>query len=90
MLGREAMVKAMTDVIAPAGVPITDPNAVDEHVKVMLGEFGINPDDAFTIGNMVMHAAVQAGQEPEQTVVAAFVTGMAIGARLMRLPEAVS
>lgn len=82
------MVKAMSDVIAPAGLPITDPAAVDEHVKAMLGEFGIDPDDAFTIGNMVMHAAVQAGEEPERTVVSAFVTGMAIGARMMRLPEA--
>lgn len=88
MLGREAMVKAMTDVIAPGGVPITDPVAVDENVKAMLGEFGINPDDAFTIANMVMMAAVQAGEEPERTVVSAFVTGLAIGARMMRLPEA--
>lgn len=88
MLGKEAMTKAMTDIIAPGGVIITEEAAADANLKKMLGEFGVNPDDAFELGNGIMQGAVAAQESPEQAVVGSFVMGLAVGAYLMRMPEA--
>lgn len=88
MLGKEAMVKAMTTIIAPDGLVLTDQAVVDDNLKKMLGELGINPDHAFELANAIMMGAVAAQEPPEQSMVGAFVTGLAIGALLMQMPEA--
>jgi hypothetical protein len=86
MHGAVEIGEAMTAVIAPGGLILTDQSAVDGNLKAMLGEMNIDPDAAFLVGNGIMQGAVQQDQPPEETVVSAFVIGLAVGAYLRGKP----
>ena len=69
----------MMRVIAPAGLVLTDPQNVTDNLYSLLGEHGVDPESAFQVATMMMMAAVQAEEPPEQTVVQSFVVGIAVG-----------
>jgi hypothetical protein len=86
MLGAVEIGTAMTKIVAPRGVVLTDPANVDENVKAMLGEMDIDPEAVFAIANGIMLSAVDAEQSPEETVVQSFVIALAVGAYLKTYP----
>lgn len=59
-----------------------DDASLDVGVRTVLGEAGMDVDAVFAIGNTIMAMAVQAEQDPESTVIGAFVTGCALVAIL--------
>jgi len=82
MQGPQEIGQAMMAVIAPGGIPLTDQSEVERNLRSMLGEFGIDPDATFIVGNGILQGAIQGGEDPESTVVSSFVVGVAVGAYL--------
>ena len=78
--------QALGAVVAPNGLVTTDPRGVDKNLRTMLGAMGIDPEAAFQVANGIMLGAVQSGDSPEESVVGAFVTGLAVGAYLRGKP----
>lgn len=78
--------QALGAVVAPNGLMVTDPRKVDANLRAMLGEMNIDPDAAFQVANGIMVGSVQSGDSPEEAVVGAFVTGLAVGAYLRGKP----
>lgn len=87
MVTAEQMTEAMVALMPPAAV-LTDGSAtdadVDREVKRILAEVGMDVDAVFGMAQSIVQMAVAAQQEPEQTVVGAFVTGCALMAVLYR------
>lgn len=63
---------------------VPDDAALDVEVRRIIGESNLDVEAVFAIGNTIMAMAVQAEQDPESTVVGAFVTGVALMAILHR------
>lgn len=75
----EELGTALAEMLADVG---GDPAKVDALIKRKLGEFGFDPDATFSLGNTIVHMAVQAGEAPESTIVATFQMGLVLGAQL--------
>lgn len=79
----EAFVEMMPDPTRIVGLSPTD-SSIDGKLRQILGEAGFNVDDVYAIGNSIWMMAAQAQQEPEATVVGAFVSGVALATLLAK------
>lgn len=81
MITGQQMGEALMDLMPPASLvmnTVPDDDGIDREVRRVLSEAGLDVDAAYAIGNTIWMMAAQAQQEPEATVVGAFVTGMAL------------
>lgn len=82
MLG-QAFMEMMPDPTRVMGLK-PDDAGIDAKLRGILGEAGFDVDALYTIGNGIVHMAVQAGQEPEPTIVGAFISGVALATLLSK------
>lgn len=77
----EVFVEMMPD---PSRIAGMSDNAIDDKMRHVLAECGFDVDSLYSIGNSIWMMAAQSGQEPEATVVGAFITGCAMTALLAK------
>lgn len=73
----QALMEMMPDPTRILGANPSD-KAIDQEARRVLAESGLDVDAVYAIGNSIWMMAAQMQQEPEATVVGAFVTGCAM------------
>lgn len=79
----EVFIEMMPDPTRILGANPSD-SAIDDKMRKVLGEAGYDVDAIYSIGNAIWMMAAQAQQEPESTVVGAFVSGVAMATLLAK------
>lgn len=79
----EAFMEMMPDPTRVMGLK-PDDTAIDGKMRAILSEAGFDVDAIYSIGNSIWMMAAQAQQEPESTVVGAFVSGVALATLLAK------
>lgn len=81
MVTDDQMLQVLASMMPDPQRLISDPNAaatIDREAKRIMSAGGIDPDGVFKIGNVIMRAAVEQRASPEDAVVGAFATGVAM------------